>query len=142
MPEHAVVDPAFAVVEHERHRIILAVDFRTRLGQYLDRGLARQARVKLVDRLELSHCLHSRVLIVGDLDCEPAVGVVPSQFGVPRTPGKLDEFGPLLKRPAGEVDEHKALAALDNAFEVRTRLGSWVGNFPIHKVQHDCVVVA
>ncbi len=80
--------------------------------------------------------------VVCYFDGEFSVRIVSSQFRVPHPPRKFNELGPLLERTAGEVNQYQTPAILDNISEIGTGLWTWIGNFPVHKVQHNYIIIA
>ena len=141
MAKHAVEHAALAVLVHEGHRVVLAVDFRPGLCQDVDRAVAIEAGVQFVGRLERSEPLRDRVIGIGNHDGELAVRVVGPQRGIVDAAGDLPEFGPALERSAREVHQDQPLPFLDELLEVGPGLWAGVGRFPVHVVEHDGVVV-
>src|SRR5450759_1744181 len=107
MTEGTVKHPALLILEDERHRVILAIDFGTCLRQHGNRPIPRQTGVHLVIRREGFQAFGNRMNGGCELNLERPSRIMSTELGIPGASGQIAELGPVLESAAGEVKQYQ-----------------------------------
>jgi hypothetical protein len=117
MPENGVKNAALAIVQHESHRVILAVDFGAGAGEHMNGRIAGQAGVELVGGFESSEAFGGGVFRIGNLDTKWTVRIVRPGFGIPDAAREVLELGPSPARRRRRSEPGLLLSRLQRSDE-------------------------